>query len=60
MKRMLGIDDVVLQVVFTAVVHWLASPEWKTTAFFERAGAVIPIALISVALWRVWRERPAT
>lgn len=60
MKPRLGVDDVLVQVVVTAVVHWFMSAEWTTNGFLERAGFTIPAALICVAAWRAWRESPTT
>ncbi len=57
MKRRLGIDDVLLQVVITAAAHWLFASDWTLRGFSERAGCTIPAALILVAMWRAGEER---
>ena len=58
MRRMLGIDDVLLQVALTAIVHGAMGSEWSLRSFSERAGIVVPTALIVVALWRMWLDDP--
>ena len=57
MKPRLAVADVLAQVVITAVIHWMVSPEWTTSAFLERAGFTVPAALVFVAVWHAWRER---
>lgn len=56
MKPRLGIDDVLLQVAITAAFHWAVEPKFVAVEFLARCGAVVPAALIVLALFRAWRE----
>jgi hypothetical protein len=55
----ISICDIVLQTAMVAFLQWLAGPAWAWTAFFERAGFVVPLALVLLALvrWAMEQEK---